>query len=44
MLDKRFDTKGIRQLTVDNPLDYLSIRIILHRDGTITMDNNLGED
>ena len=39
MLDKMFDTKGIRRLTVDNPLDYLSIRIMLHSDGTITMDN-----
>ena len=39
MLDKHFDTKGIRKLTVDNPLDYLSIRIMLHGDGMITMDN-----
>lgn len=40
MLDKRFDTKGIRRLTVDSPLDYLSIRIMLHDDGKITMDNH----
>ena len=32
-MDKRFDTKGIRRLTVDSPLDYLSIRIVMHNDG-----------
>jgi len=40
MLDKRFDTKGIRRLTVDSPLDYLSIRIMMHNDGKITLDNH----
>ena len=39
MLDKHFDTKGMRKLTVDSPLDYLSIRIMLREDGKITMDN-----
>ena len=33
MLDEHFDTKGISKLTVGSPLDYLSIRIMLHEDG-----------
>ena len=35
----KYDTKGINRLTPSNPIDYLSIRITLRDDVTLTLDN-----
>ena len=38
-ISAKYDTKGINRLTPSNPIDYLSIRITLRDDGTLTLDN-----
>ena len=38
-ISDKHDTKGINRLTPSNPIDYLSIRITLRDDGTLTLDN-----
>jgi hypothetical protein len=38
-LREHYDVKEIKRLEVGNPIDYLSVRIQLHMDGSITMDN-----
>lgn len=38
-LAKKYDTKGKNMLTASNPIDYLSIRLQLRDDGTLTLDN-----
>jgi len=38
-ISDKYDTKGINRLTPSNPIDYLSIRITLRDDGTLTLDN-----
>ena len=34
-----YDVKETKRLSVGNPIDYLSVRIQLHLDGSITLDN-----
>ena len=38
-LREHYDVKPIKRLEVGSPIDYLSVRIQLHLDGSITLDN-----
>ena len=38
-LRELYDVKEIKRLSVGNPIDYLSVKIQLHLDGSITLDN-----
>lgn len=38
-LREHYDVKETKRLSVGNPIDYLSVRIQLHLDGSITLDN-----
>ena len=40
-LQSKFDTKGAAYLTPGTSLDYLSIRVTLHMNGDLTLDNQL---
>ena len=40
-LQSKFDTKGAAYLTPGSSLDYLSIRVTLHTNGDLTLDNQL---
>ena len=38
-LREHYDVKEVKRLEVGKPIDYLSVRIQLHMDGSITLDN-----
>ena len=38
-LRELYDVKEIKRLSVGTPIDYLSVKIQLHLDGSITLDN-----
>ena len=40
MIQRRFEVKETHQLKVGEPIDYCSIRIQLHENGDITLDNS----